>query len=58
VQKVLAGAVGETSMMRGADGSVFVYDDQRGTEVPATVRWHVDPEGYVERSNMRFSKSS
>jgi hypothetical protein len=47
VVAVLARARGTTSISRADDGSVFVYDELRGSERPVTVRTKITPDGAV-----------
>jgi hypothetical protein len=58
VEELLAGARGATSVVRGADGSVFVYDDQRAFAPPRTLRARVTPDGLVERDSMAYRHSA
>lgn len=48
VDHLLERALGEPALMRPGRGSVYVYDDQRRSEPPRTVRALVHPDGEVE----------
>jgi hypothetical protein len=48
VDRLTAEAVGDITVLRIGDGSVFVYDLQRDERPPVTVRRRVAPDGEVD----------